>query len=116
MYNKKEIMKNAWNIRRLKNLSMSSALKESWAMAKQPRKPIFDGYAEVNGFEFSLWQKHGLNRIYVNNRTGHNKSNKGGYIDLDHSNSIVATGSVKYAAQSFLREYAIRIEVPEFAF
>lgn len=33
-YNKSEIMKNAWTIRRTENTNMSSALKKAWAMAK----------------------------------------------------------------------------------
>ena len=34
MYNKHEIMKNAWSIRRENNVSMSVALKAAWALAK----------------------------------------------------------------------------------
>ncbi len=34
-YNKSEIMKNAWAIRRKENVSMSSALKKAWAQAKR---------------------------------------------------------------------------------
>ena len=34
MYNKHEIMKNAWHIRRTNSVSMSAALKSSWALAK----------------------------------------------------------------------------------
>lgn len=33
-YNKSEIMKNAWTIRRTENLNMSSALKKAWTLAK----------------------------------------------------------------------------------
>lgn len=106
MYNKSEIMKNAWRIRRSKNISMSYALKESWAIAKRPSKPVFDGYVEMDGFTFNLWEKHGLRRIYINNYSGRNKKNAGGYINLDNMN-ISATGSVKYAAHKFLDSYQI---------
>lgn len=34
-YNKSEIMKNAWTIRRKENANMSSALKKAWAQAKR---------------------------------------------------------------------------------
>ena len=34
MYNKHEIMINAWSIRRSANVSMSIALKAAWALAK----------------------------------------------------------------------------------
>lgn len=33
-YNKSEIMKNAWAIRRAENVNMSSALKKAWALVK----------------------------------------------------------------------------------
>lgn len=33
-YNKSEIMKNAWSIRKSFNVSMSEALKKAWAKAK----------------------------------------------------------------------------------
>lgn len=106
MYNKSEIMKNAWNIRRTKNVSMSSALKEAWAVAKKPSKPVFDGYAEMDGFTFNLWENYGLRRIYVNNYTGRNKKNSGGYINLDNM-AIAATGCVKDAARKFLDTYQV---------
>lgn len=34
MFNKSEIMRNAWAIRRTANVSMSVALKSAWALAK----------------------------------------------------------------------------------
>lgn len=105
-FNKSEIMKNAWSIRRNNNVSMSEALKAAWANAKKPSNPVFEGFAEIDGFEFNLWEKHGLRRIYINNRTGRNKSNAGGYINLDNMN-IVATGSVKSAARRFLDMYEV---------
>lgn len=33
-YNMHEIMANAWNIRRTNNVSMSTALRAAWALAK----------------------------------------------------------------------------------
>ena len=51
--------------------------------------------------------KFGKRRIYINNCTGHNKSNRGGYIDLDNGNSVVAAGCVKTAAYNFLAAYRI---------
>ena len=33
-YNKREIMRNAWNIRKNANVNMSVALKAAWAQAK----------------------------------------------------------------------------------
>lgn len=37
-YNKSEIMKNAWAIRKAYNVSMSEALKKAWAAAKSPKE------------------------------------------------------------------------------
>ena len=99
-------MKNAWSIRKEKKVSMSYALKEAWKNAKNPVKPVFNGYANLDGFTFNLWEKYGKRRIYINNYSGRNKSNNGGYINLDNMN-IVATGCVKYAAQNFLKQYEI---------
>ena len=67
----------------------------------------FDGFVDMNGYQFNLWEKYGKRRIYINNYTGRNKSNEGGYIDLDHNNSVHAVGCVKYAAERFLQTYAI---------
>lgn len=39
MYNKHEIMINAWSIRRSANVSMSIALKAAWALAR-PSRPL----------------------------------------------------------------------------
>ena len=33
-YNKKNIMRNAWNIRRKNNVTMSEAMKAAWALEK----------------------------------------------------------------------------------
>lgn len=105
-YNKSEIMKSAWAIRRVTNVSMSKALKAAWAEAKKPAKLVFENYAELGGFEFKLWEKHGLRRVYINNYSGRNKSNAGGYINLDNMD-IVASGCVNSAAHRFLDIYEI---------
>ena len=108
-YNLSEIMKNAWAMKKTNgNASFSDCLRKAWAKAKNVKK-IFDGSDSVmlNGFQFALWEKYGKRRIYINNYSGHNKSNAGGYIDLDRGNKIVATGCVKFAALSFLNEYEI---------
>lgn len=47
-YNLSEIMKNAWNIRREKRLSMSSALKISWRQAKEPPVSIKGWFMSKN--------------------------------------------------------------------
>lgn len=114
-YNLSEIMKAAWKM--VKNSSeklpmkIGQALKIAWANAKEKRametREKFEDYAEMNGFTFSRWEKYGKHRIYINNCTGRNKSNNGGFIDLDRNNSIVASGCVKFAAMAFLRAYIV---------
>lgn len=74
---------------------------------KENTKKQFTGDLDYNGYRFKLWENHGKRRIYITNCTGRNKSNSGGYIDLDHNNAIHAVGCVKYAAERFLQEYDI---------
>ena len=76
-------------------------------MAKGLVKKQFSGSENLDGFQFNLWEKYGKRRIYVNNYSGRNKNNRGGYIDLDCGNSIHAVGCVKSAAERFLATYAI---------
>jgi hypothetical protein len=109
-YNLSNIMKKAWwFFRNSKSVStFSDALRKAWAIAKQSiqtAKKAFTGSANVNGYEFNLWEKYGKRRIYINNYSGSNRSNNGGYIDLDHENAIHAVGSVKFAALEFLKAY-----------
>lgn len=70
-------------------------------------KKQFDRYENIDGFEFCLWEKYGKRRIYINNNTGRNQRNGGGYIDLDHDNAVYASGCVKLAAERFLEAYEI---------
>ena len=106
-YNLSEIMKNAWAMFRKGGVSFSDCLRKAWAMAKGLVKKQFDGSANLDGFQFNLWEKYGKRRIYVNNYSGRNKSNQGGYIDLDRGNAVHAVGCVKSAAERFLATYAI---------
>jgi hypothetical protein len=111
-YNKSEIMNNAWNIYRNHkaigiDIEFAECLRRAWAKAKtaEPEKKSFNGFARIDGFEFNLWSNYGKTRIYINNCSGHNMSNKGGYIDLDNGNAIRATGSVKDAAKAFIKNF-----------
>lgn len=109
-YNLHNIMTTAWNLfRAFKSVvSFSECLRRAWAIAKssavETAKKKFAGYVNLNGFEFSAWEKYGKRRIYIKNFSGHNRQNKGGYIDLDN-NRIFATGVVKDAAKSFIAAY-----------
>lgn len=115
-YNLSEIMKRAWVIRKLSikyntGLSFSDCLRRSWKefkeTAAEAAKPVFEDSVDMDGFHFNRWEKYGLRRVYINNCTGRNKGNQGGYIDLDRNNSIVAAGCVKSAALRFLDAYRV---------
>lgn len=115
-YDLAAIMRKAWEIYRSHKairveISFGECLRRAWASAKsaseQPAKKTFTGSANIDGFRFIAWEKYGKRRIYISNYSGHNASNKGGYIDLDNGNRIVASGCVKSAAHDFLSTYAI---------
>ena len=67
MYNKHEIMVNAWSIRKTTNVSMSTALKAAWALAKVIKTA--EAVAEDIGWNTKIrvndWAKGGHNRTYV---------------------------------------------------
>ena len=88
MYNKREIMVNAWNIRRTANVSMSVALKAAWALAKAINTAEavaanidWNTKVRVNG-----WVKGGHNRTYVEvavytNAWNRKRTEKIGYVN-----------------------------------
>ena len=88
MYNRKEIMINAWNIRKTANVSMSTALKAAWALAKAMNDAEKAG--QESGWNYRVaandWVKYGKNRTYVSariytNACGLKKEIKLGYVD-----------------------------------
>lgn len=88
MYNKKTIMRNAWNIRRTANVSMSVALKAAWALEKAMMAAETEG--KGSGWNYKVivndWAKYGKNRTYVSTRIYTNAWNckreiKQGYVD-----------------------------------
>ena len=79
MYNKHEIMVNAWSIRKTTNVSMSTALKAAWALAKVIKTA--EAVAEDIG-----WAKGGHNRTYIEvavytNAWHLKRTNKIGYVN-----------------------------------
>lgn len=87
-YDRRAIMKNAWNIRRSANVDMSTALKAAWALAKAVIEAETIG--EESGWNYKVsandWAKYGKNRTYVSTRIYTNAWNlkreiKLGYID-----------------------------------
>ena len=88
MFNRKEIMINAWNIRKTANVSMSTALKAAWALAKAMNDAEKAG--QESGWNYRVaandWGKYGKNRTYVSTRIytnawGLKKEIKLGYVD-----------------------------------
>lgn len=88
MYNKHEIMMNAWNIRKSAGVSMSVALRAAWALAKAMIQA--DKIGEESGWNHKTvandWVKFGKNRTYVEARIYTNAWNckhriSVGYID-----------------------------------
>ena len=98
MYNKHEIMVNAWSIRKTANVSMSTALKAAWALAKAIKaawalaKAIkaAEAVAEDIGWNTKIrvndWVKGGHNRTYIEvavytNAWHRKRTNQIGYVN-----------------------------------
>lgn len=87
-FNKSGIMKNAWNIRKAANVSMSVALKSAWALAKAMIKA--ESIAESSSWNTRVrvndWVKGGYNRTYVEvaiytNAWNRKRTEKVGYVN-----------------------------------
>lgn len=88
MYNKHEIMVNAWSIRKTANVSMSTALKAAWALAKAIKAA--EAVAEDIGWNTKIrvndWAKGGHNRTYIEvavytNAWHRKRTNQIGYVN-----------------------------------
>lgn len=87
-YNKREIMMNAWNIRRTANVSMSIAMKAAWALAKAVNTAESVA-ADINWntrVHVNDWVKAGHNRTYVEvavytNAWNRKRTEKVGYVN-----------------------------------
>lgn len=96
-YNKKNVMKNAWAIRRSNNVSMSTALKAAWAVEKTMAAAEEAGKESGWNYRVSAndWNKYGKSRTYISTRIYTNAWNlkreiKFGYVDLMTSTYIAA--------------------------
>ena len=69
-YNKKQIMKTAWIIRRDANVDMSTALRAAWALEKTMIAAETEGKESGWNYRVSVrdWVKYGKNRTYVTTR------------------------------------------------
>lgn len=88
MYKKKEIMRNAWSIRKSANVSMSVALKSAWALAKaiKAAEQISESIDWNTKVRVNDWVKAGYNRTYVEvavytNAWNRKRTEKIGYVD-----------------------------------
>ena len=88
-YNVQNIMRRAWAIRRTNNVSMSTALKASWAIAKTVAAAEEAGKESGWNYRVSTnnWTNYGKSRTYISTRIYTNAWNlkreiKFGYIDL----------------------------------
>lgn len=88
MYNKKEIMRNAWSIRKSANVSMSVALKSAWALAKaiKSAEQVASDIDWNTKVRVNDWVKAGYNRTYVEvavytNAWNRKRTEKIGYVD-----------------------------------
>ena len=124
-YNLSTIMKRAWELVKKEGMRISSGLKKAWKEAKAISEKIaFAGRAKVaaiengtinpnvgtdrddesNYFTFSLWEKYGKKRIYINDY----KRRSVGYIDCDGNNKLVSDyskGTVVETANWFRSAY-----------
>lgn len=63
-YNKSEIMKKAWEIKRKLNNTLSIALKISWVLAKKTIE-LKEEYDRQEGeVDFNIWSNYGKVRAY----------------------------------------------------
>lgn len=88
MYNKHEIMVNAWRIRRENNVSMSVALKAAWALAKaiKAAEALAADIDWNTKIRVNDWIKAGRSRTYVEvavytNAWNRKRTEKIGYVD-----------------------------------
>ena len=122
-YNLSAIMKRAWELVKKAGLSISEGLKKAWKEAKKATKKIkFNGYAAVpklsngetnpcigtdydrkcNYLYFSLWEKYGKKRIYINDY----KRRTVGFIDCLNGNQIDTDNYyVRETAEYFRERY-----------
>ena len=88
MYNRHEIMVNAWRIRRENNVGMSVALKAAWALAKaiKAAEALAADIDWNTKIRVNDWIKAGRSRTYVEvavytNAWNRKRTEKIGYVD-----------------------------------
>ena len=106
-YNKSEIMKRAWELKRiLRNRTFGVCLSRAWNEAKQEaEEKAYDGKKFENGMQITMlgvtrtlnrWTKNGHDRVYIN----YDRKNDG-YIDLVSGKAVLGN---KYSYLSKIAE------------
>lgn len=87
-YNMRNIMTNAWRIRRENNVSMSTALRAAWSLAKavNAAESVATGISWNTKVRVNDWAKYGKSRTYVEvavytNAWNRKRTEKIGYVD-----------------------------------
>ena len=64
-YNKREIMKKAWEVKRKLKVTLKIALRISWKLAKKALSlKEEDDMMKYGKVEFNVWQNYGYTRAY----------------------------------------------------
>lgn len=104
-YNKSEIMKRAWELKRTfrNKYTFGQCLYRAWREAKEEAaENAYNGTAFVNGMGITMngvartlnrWTKNGMDRVYIN----YGKKNDG-YVDLV-SRKLVGGNKCEYLAK-----------------
>lgn len=121
-YNLSKIMKRAWELVKKIGMTISEGLKKAWKEAKDAIEKIkFTGYAAVvkltngeanpnigtyydsesNYLYFSLWEKYGKKRIYINDY----KRRTVGFIDCLNNNRIDTDNKYVYETAKYFTEH-----------
>ena len=89
-YNKKQIMKTAWIIRRDANVDMSTALRAAWALEKTMIAAETEGKESGWNYRVSVrdWVKYGKNRTYVTTRIYTNARQLKREIEIGNNNNL----------------------------
>lgn len=96
-YNLRNIMRNAWNLRKTYEVSMSVAMKAAWALEKATIAAEKAGKESKWNYRVVVndWVKYGKNRTYVNVRIYTNawhckRELSMGYVDNTTGEYVVA--------------------------
>lgn len=89
-YDKKNIMRNAWAIRRRTNVTMSIALKAAWALEKAMMKAEEIGKESGWNYKVSVndWMKYNKDRTYVSTRIYTNAWNRKREYNIGYINNM----------------------------